>query len=269
MFRSPMRSELVVLSMLVLATAACRKGPSDAELAETRRLLLEARRKVEPRDLTRRRGLAEALGRVVPRPDLGSCPVKLDYANPLRPAKNRAFDLDRMTRQAATLERLGLEFLKPGEVMTRPGPLLTSFTNAARSAETWAPERARGQIARFEAEGTWDWDLVVIEETSELAKMAGGESFDGGFFIGTAYLWSFVQQKVLCAAAIRVKLPEKMSYRTVKGADPSDNAHDFELSANVKLGYLVLDQATGQLVLAGPRADAEAPPPSAAPGDGG
>lgn len=246
---------------VVLLAVGCVKppppGPSAEELAQSKQLIDAAVAKFAPLEEERRVGLAAAVGTVVARPDLGACPIEIDMANPLKPNKG-GFDLERMTRQTAALERVSLDFYTPEYLPKAPSPLFRAFKSGISGASQWRPADVKKRLERYEAPGYWDWDLVVVEEVSAKAAAAADGTYEGGYFFGTAYLWSFTEKKVLCVADIRARLPETIRYKTLQGSSEEEKAKDFALTGNVTLSYLVLEQAIADLELAGPRLGAAA-----------
>lgn len=227
-------------------------GPTPEELAQSKQLIDAAVAKVAPLEEERRVGLAAAVGKVVARPDLGACPIEIDMANPLKP-NNGGFDLERMKRQTAAIERVSLDVYTPEYLPKAPSPLVSAFKSWIAGASQRRPADVKKRLERSEAPGYWNWDLVVVEEVSAKAAAAADGTYEGGYFFGTAYLWSFTEKKVLCVADIRARLPETLKYRTLQGASEEEKARDLALTGNTTLSYLVLEQAIANLELAGPR----------------
>lgn len=254
-----MRRAAVLLVTLLLA--ACHRGPpgpTDAQRAESAKLVADARAALEPKDAERRAGLTAAMsGGTIARADLGTCPVAIDFANPLdqKTGLDRpAFDLEKMERQSRALIRVGLDFYAPADVATLPGPLWKSTETILDSAANGFPDDARRQIAEVQAPGYWDYDVTIVQHARRDAKKSG-DGFTGGTFDGVAFLWSFPEHKVLCMAEVDVGL-QKVGF-TETQIDGKKAFDDFGVSSATELSFGVLKAAIDGLVRAGAPAPAK------------
>ncbi len=143
---------------------------------------------------------------LVPRPDLGPCPVHV----PLRAGGSAQLGWS-VDVNYDDFELLGF----PGR-RTFPWEVFP-VTEAPRVA--YARERIaslRSQIAQpstleaiagvvegahaLEGPGFWTWDVVIVADTWRMPFVEpGGLSFDGGLAEGTAYLHDYASHEVICA----------------------------------------------------------------------
>jgi hypothetical protein len=242
------------LVLALLGVAACKGSSggapevSDEVKAANGKLVAAVQAKFEPLELERRAALKAAFtGAIVPRSDLGPCPVKLMIANPLdhKPGETPKFDLDRMERQVHDSMRASIgRFPTQDEAASLPGPPWGETMNQLRPDVPTAELQKR--IAEIEKPGYWDWDLVVVKTAEQRAVKVGDDKFTGGNFVGRAWLWSFSEHKLVCAGDIAIQL-EKIKSR----------GDDVALAGSVGLGFRVLKEARDKMVVAGPPADAK------------
>ncbi|MFO0596405.1 MAG: hypothetical protein U0228_13900 [Myxococcaceae bacterium] len=231
----------------------CERGPSKEELAKSDALATAAKAKLDERVAHRTAALTKAYAELVPRADLGPCPVKIE---PMPSGPPKSFDLDRMTRQLRTLERLDLEFVRPEDLAVAPGPLLRGALDTVSRARTLPLATATQEIGKVMADDRWDWDLVVVEGLSKKSKGAGdGKTFEGGFFIGTAYLYDYAKDAVTCVADLTVETPKQVKVRTLAGASKETVSNAAASQADLELKKAILAKACTALVSAGPVAE--------------
>lgn len=219
---------------------------SAEDQAVNAKLATELRARFEPLELERRAGLKAALaGEVVPRSDLGHCPIKVDLANPLD-RKPGGFDLAKMESQLRAYIRVTVDrFPTAQEAVTLNGPLWGATLTALKRGETSSRESLTKEIATIEAPGYWDWDLVIVKLADDKAQKSDDGTFTGGNFRGRAFLWSFADHKMLCGAELDLQL-SKIKYRE------SGSTDDFAVSAGVGLSFQVLKEARDKLLVVGP-----------------
>jgi hypothetical protein len=231
---------------LLLLLAACPKtpsGPSPEERAESQKLLAPALAHAAELAAERKKALVES--RLVPRPELGACPIDARVPDPRR--KPAGFDLDRMKRELAAVERVSLLPVKPEELGN--SPLYHAFQSRVSGLSNQPPAKVRAALADL-GDSFWDYDVVVVEEARTDAQRAVA-GYVAGQFRGRAILWSFKDHKILCMADVESTSSSKVTVTetVVGGKKVGDN---FQTAAGVDLLENVLRDAMSRLVLAGP-----------------
>lgn len=207
-------------------------------------LKAELETELEKKDQARRAGLVKARAGLSPDPNLGKCPVTIDLPIPGRAPQK--FNIERMKRQTRALARVGLDFVKPDALSTSPSPLVEATRSRLRIGPYTRLADFEKNVAEVRADAWWDHDLVVVEEERADAERGEEGSFSGGYFIGTAYLWSYAEEKVICAARIRHQLTKVASKKTyLNGEEIGDS---FGAASKSQLSFAVLDRALQDLV---------------------
>jgi hypothetical protein len=182
------------------------------------------------KDAPRQRAIRAALnGEVVPRPDLGSCTEAMRAGAPTE----IIYDV-KDGRGAWWLKYLGNM-----EPLSRRDDLdPAEWAKAARAIDDW------------------DREIDILAETKEFAQQdyADRTEFKPGELAGRVYLYSFREQRILCAGLFHVtntsglEITEKRDLRT--GKVLSD---DFRRQADSQLTSAAQANAQASLVRAGPR----------------
>jgi hypothetical protein len=204
------------------------------------------RARLDVLDGERRRGFSAAKGTVVPRPDLGTCPIvltKLVEALKAREGSSDAvplFDVLRWEKdnpdadQFVTAQRLGIAFAD--EVAKKPGPLHLLGKHGM-------PRKAAEALTK--TEGAIDAELVIdlaLEPT-----LTERDSFTPGTLLGRFYVWEYQSAKISCAANVIVSSSMKMTTRT-----HSQLSFTFERGLRSDLRERAIKSALDGLSIAGP-----------------
>jgi hypothetical protein len=264
------------LAVLLLLAPGCRNPFGEPpERAEIERLVAETRTKMDELERHRKTELPKALATLVPRPDLGRCPIEV--ADPIGgPAQNEAVPglapehvqflrdnaIDRMKQRFAVRA--------PEEVAGAPSP----FIDATRSeldlianvidpragftaSLDWPAELEKAR--RLAAKESWDYDIVVVAEEREppklLAPKPGDRSFSfvEGKLRGRAYLYSYAEGKVLCAASVEATSSDdvRASIPLLDPSRPADATMATKLAEDLEAN--AMSAAARGMVLAGPK----------------
>jgi hypothetical protein len=242
------------LGVVIVGLAACK--PADATPPDFPAAVAEARRAGEELDKERREALVKAASTIVPRADLGRCPVEVKLPG----LQFKAIMPNQVAISMATAKP-GLDVLTMSEAETKPGPTLGL---QKIKLDILAGEAKRGYpdvVARAREMGTPGWfdvDLVVVSIARTDPEIVGSDKFKSGELIGRAYLWSYKEHTVLCAATVTVESSDTVD---VAGGSPEYLRGDLDAQAIL--------QAKERLVRAGPKGEARpASSPSGQPSTG-
>ena len=201
----PLRFPSVLLLALALASPACQGKPklNGAQKEHLLKTLAGIRARGVEEDQKRRKGL-EAAAMLVPRPDLGRCPVQVPKPPDL--TRRRTF-----TNLAAVEAAQLLEVVDRGKAPEGPGPLwrrLQSRMGLYESSiqrddvESFGPSPGSAlleQVSALPDPAKWDYDLYLLaDEHVEAAATADG--FERGRLKGRLFVWSYKTHEIVCAA---------------------------------------------------------------------
>jgi hypothetical protein len=269
--------------------AGCSKtgaGGGATELARDKEIVASAKQADAAMDAIRRDALVKAKGTVVPRPDLGACPVRWEP----HLAPKTSFDGDAATNTAywnvprwdpsdasiaglfpmhmedemVSIERLGIAFAD--EVAQKPGPRHFRIESDAYSLPLGP--RTRDTLTKV-VDATYepdDYELVIDDEIA--ARPAADGSFVPGVLAGRFYVFDHPKRAVVCAADVVVRSSADIRFaytaqfdRKTYTTTSDDKAKRVVDALRGDLRERALVFASGSLFAAGP--------PVATPADGG
>lgn len=231
--------------------------------------LAKARSAAAAADKTRTEALVDAIAHLVPRPDLGPCPVPVpvvgsnallgdtepDHApTDWRSIRaNQMMVVDASAAASAPSVRLKhitemLDFEQGNLDAPRPGQ-----SNIVADVIRWA---------RYYADPkSTPWEMVVVAERRLDAKLLDRDKFRSGLIMGVAFVYSYVEEKVVCAGAVLAENSDMLSAHGVK----TEDGKDFDLAFDLE--NEAFRSAARGLSLAGPRATSSsgAPPDAGTP----
>lgn len=205
--------EWTIIAMLAVACTGTKESakPSPEELERMRGIADETLQAARAEDATRQKVLAEAMVTLGPRADLGPCPivVRMPYSSNIMP---REGNVPSNAPDARTAERLVVD---PEDVATSPGRRLQQM-------ETVVPYDVDRLTADNSAEiekairdlGAMKWEpleLTMVVTARADPRIAGGGRFEAGVIEGRAFLYSYTQHAVVCAADFRAQSSELLS----------------------------------------------------------
>jgi hypothetical protein len=141
------------------------------------------------------------VGDVVPRPDLGACPIALPAASSLVSGRS-AFPL-------LTVHRSELEDTLPSQAVA--GVLADvrraeAHLAAGRFEEAKLYGRALDRAERF------DYDIVLVARKTTEPRAVSGREYEPGQIEGRAYLYDFASDRVVCAGDVAAKSSKAIGY---------------------------------------------------------
>jgi hypothetical protein len=235
------RGIFIAALTLVPALSGCEKKPppnesmTPADVQELDALLTAATTRAEGFIAARDQGLRLAARGLVPRPSAPPCPETILRPEPLGDADTRLTG-DALAAQEAARWRMNVvpdwavaggsppEPLKPiqkvevqfatlgprHDQFDRQYAMLRQLQAAGKYDESWSRE-AMLKIAReIGSDDYWGWELDVVTALQNAPTQDGSDTFNGGFLLGTAFLWSFPKGRVVCVADVKATNQERI-----------------------------------------------------------
>jgi hypothetical protein len=212
-----------------------------------------AKADVEAQDAKRTAALVAAATSVVPRPDLGACPIKVPVPDSEQvlggvsqdlPADWRSIRGDQMMvaarEEVATTPSVRKKHLI--EMIDFEAGTLDSPHNADPVAD------ALKWIGYYGDAKNTAWEMVVVTHGRVDPTLRDGGEFEGGALVGVAYVYSFLEDKVVCAGRVVAESSKLLTWHHVTTPDGGDFDLDFDLQNEA------FRAAARALVAAGPRA---------------
>jgi hypothetical protein len=256
-----MRSILV----LALFLTSCADAEVEKRRAQIQESLAQARALAPGFEKQRRSGLAAAVGgALVPRPDLGACPVpgSLPFGDP--PARVSQDRIWKLMALAGGLEVAGIGVLDRPALATTPSPRAAKLevSLGAIERDLLDPDKLEGPagaklVARAAdlAQRTW-WtcDLVVVADRQILPRQQGAQQFVPGMLVGQAFVWDYQKNQVICSAPVEAHSSSEVTdWRLrINQQDTTQDLHLKELQNDLHIN--ACKNALSRLVLAGPLA---------------
>jgi hypothetical protein len=230
---------------LALPLAACDKPPppppptlSAADKQEVADLVALAQKKADAYKATRDDGLRRAW-QTLEVPSGGSpCPEKLPRLPPLAdedaqisPADREAFDFAHFHMNVVPAWAvLGAEPPEPLKMMQRieikvatKGPRRDQFERQSEMLlrmvreDTPGPMWKREKLVKLAREigddAYWGTELDIVASVDKHALYDASETFEAGLVAGKAFLWSFKEGKVVCAASVTATNQERIKLK--------------------------------------------------------
>jgi hypothetical protein len=241
-----MRLRRGIIGLFVIAATAplaCskRSGPDIAQLSA------QARKLGDELDGQRRSVLAQIPPTVVPRPDLGPCPVAAFQKDPYEPTDTPAMS-DTIMEDVFLVRSSG--FADAKEVATKSGPRRRLLETELRlyegktSAEDVEHVRKTTQRAWFEP------DLVLVIDELALPALLDDKTFQAGMLRGRAYVWDFEKAAIVCASMVYVESSPTVKLKLTTGEAVPKNGAEYLRGDLYEQG---MKEAMSSLVVAGPR----------------
>jgi hypothetical protein len=164
--------------------AACTKDGHSLDAEQRRAIVAEARNAVEMADAKRRQTFATAAKTLVPRADLGACPVVVHAIAP------GAWSAEPLDDGALAKERVGVAV--EIDVATKPGPLAIELRDTESDLEQLSDDTLRHRGARLS-------ELARDGQDFELITRPAGDS---GALAARLYVWDYAKGTVVCVAEV-------------------------------------------------------------------
>lgn len=255
-------------SVSIALLLACKKdAPSEPSATASPGDVAAARAKTEELEKARKAALGSARGTIVPRPDLGKCPVAIPEFGPPRIGRDLTgskqawggFDVSRyqpgrendllanFPDELASIGRLGIAYAD--EVTQKPGP--RGFRMHALASD---PSPGRWQVeALLKTEGAVDFELVIDDEVAP--EMVGNDKFVPGTIRARFYVWDVDKRAIVCAARAIAQSSDRL-HASGRDQDAVDQQMKSGLLSDLREQALV-EAATRTYVAGPPRDDGE------------
>jgi hypothetical protein len=244
-------------------------SPEDRERVQ--KAAAAAKAAVEAQDAKRTAALVAAATSLAPRPDVGACPIKVPVPDSDEVLGGVSHDLPPDWRSI----RADQMMLAPRDaVATTPSVRkkhlleMIDFETSQLDSSTkpGAVEDALKWITYYGDAKNKAWEMVVVVRGRvDPTLNADAGEFESGAIVGVAYVYSFVDDKVVCAGPVAAESSKLLTWHHVALVDGGDFDLDFDLQNEA------FRSAARGLVAAGPsRAAASATATDGgAPGDAG
>lgn len=191
-----MRIGLFALASLALFVA-CKPTLSKQEKEELAKLQATAKEQAKTFDQQRRDAITAAQGKIEPRKDLGACPVEISTSLLEPSSAYGSRHAENESGVQISLEVLGIWAGSPDELATKPGSMLKKF-----DLETSYLGDEPSALKRMHeaADTPWKPELVVLIDKKISPKITDDKTFEGGIALGRAYVYSFTDKAIVCAA---------------------------------------------------------------------
>lgn len=144
----------------------------------------------------------EAIGAdVVPRSDLGACPIRLPEASSAVRGRS-AFPL-------LTIERAELKDTLPSQAIAE---VLADVRRAERHLAAGRYEEATLYARALERPERLGFDVVLVAKSAARPRAVSGSEYVPGEIAGRAYLYDFASGRVVCAADVEAKSSKAVGY---------------------------------------------------------
>jgi hypothetical protein len=200
----------LIAGLLVLVYLAVKLGPSGsvdgrpplstADQAEVLRLAEQARVRGDQLAEERRAGLAAALSTLGPRPDLGSCPIDVRV-----PTISSNYAVT--NRMDSELANAHIIVLPTDSAATRASPVFISLsvTLSHLAGEESARPEALREAREIADPAWWTYDMVIAVDEEVEPAYDDDAGYRSGMIRGRAFVWSYVEHAVVCAADVNAE----------------------------------------------------------------
>ncbi len=209
-----------------------------ADIAAARALLATALDRAQTAAEPRIGAVLDAEERLAPHPELGPCPRDISKIPPYELMKITSTDSGKRTGE-------------PRFFTSLRGDLSNFDYRASRKDFKGGKEGGVKLIAdtKKKVEAPFPkFDLALYIDLETKAKAAGGESFQGGAVMGTAFLYDYETRKIECAAhfaatsSSSLKLFEHSTVETAGAVDMMKNALELVQATLVRVGPAPRDE---------------------------
>jgi hypothetical protein len=140
-------------------------------------------------------------GDVVPRPDLGACPIALPAASSLVSGRS-AFPL-------LTVDRSELQGTLPSQAVAG---VLADVRRAEAHLAAGRFEEAKLYGRALDRADRFGYDVVLVAHNAKEPRAVSGREYEPGEIEGRAYLYDFASGRVVCAGDVAAKSSKEIGY---------------------------------------------------------
>lgn len=253
---------VALLLLSALALGACTRASSSertvlpAEQARVDALAEEMLAVARAADKKRSLALQAAATTLVPRADLGPCPIKVPMVGTedmtkLGQSEPKDAPADwRSVRAEQMMVATRAELASKRSVRLKHVEEMIAFergrlgNEGLADVEKWI--RYYGDLKNA------SWEMVVVAMVRDDPEIINKESFEAGSILGRAYVYSYIDEAVVCAGTVVAQSSELLHNRKVKTADGKDFGLVFDLENEA------FRSAARSMVRAGPRPEEDA-----------
>jgi len=199
--------------------------------------LTSARAVADEADGKRTAALVEAVGHLVPRPDLGPCPIAIpvvgseamfgDQEPDNAPVGWRSIRANQMM----VVDKAAVA--SPPSVRRKHIAQMLDFEQSSLNAPRPGDNDVVADVIRWSRyyadPSNTPWELVVIAERRIDAKLVDRDKFRSGLILGTAFVYSYVEERVACAGSVLAENSDMVTAHGVKTTDGKDFDLVFDL----------------------------------------
>jgi len=138
---------------------------------------------------------------VVPRPDLGACPISLPAASSLAAGRS-SFPL-------LTVERSEVDGTLPSQAVAG---VLADVRRAEGHLAAGRFEEAKLYARALDRPERFGYDVVLVARTTREPRAMSGREYEPGEIEGRAYLYDFSSGRVVCAGDVAAKSSRAIGY---------------------------------------------------------
>ena len=214
----PQQRRTTAILVTAIALSSCKEDPPivipQAEREEATKALDEARKYVDAAESQRREALGLAIATLVPRTDLGTCPIKVPFVGSEAVLGKTDHDLpaDWRTTRANQMSVVSRAQAKATEGALYKYSISMLDFERQRLEEPPREPTVGKDVAKwaryYGGKESWTWEMTIVANLRVDPKKASEGKFGSGLIVGRAFVYDFVQKKVVCAAEVRAQNSE-------------------------------------------------------------
>jgi len=171
----------------------------------------------------RRLALSAALRAPMPEPS-GPCPIKVPVPASEHPLGGGEGDLPPDWRDMRADQ---MTLVSPEQARTADGKRWTTLQD---SVKFWQQDgRFSEWMTDYAGPKGWRWELTVVADERREPKAVSKEEFQSGLVVGRAFLYSFADERIVCAGPVKAQSSELLRTSGVRMPSGTDFNLAFDL----------------------------------------
>jgi hypothetical protein len=228
------------------ASEPATKRATAEEIAKLEALVKETDEKLVALYADRNAALSKALTELGPRADLGPCPIDV----PLPESKDLSVRWAETSKTGHSYDQMML--VDAGDLEHAGAPQTIKLLGPEHTLEMvrlgiTSYEDAEKEIKRKAERELPAWEMIVVSALRKDPTMSADSKFEGGYVIGTAFVYDNREKKVVCAAKVVAENSKNLKPTGIK----NDAGLDMILTEDLETE--AYRAAVKGLALAGPR----------------